>query len=128
LQAIVSLRAAGYNQAVLRAWFNEPSGWMAQRVSEHQGIRDELLVIFAGAGFPTRRPQAGSYVFPTLPSLRVAPLDFIQLLRQQANVIVTLGTEFGPHPHSIRLNFSQDRDVALNAARRIVAMVERYRV
>lgn len=127
LQAIVSLRAAGYNQAVLRSWFKEPAGWMARRVGEHQGIRDELLAIFAAAGFPTRRPQAGSYLFPTLPALRVAPLDFTRLLRQQANVVVTPGTEFGPHPRSIRLNFSQDRSAALDAARRIVEMVERYR-
>lgn len=126
LQAIVSLRAAGYNQAVLRSWFAEPAGWMEQRVSEHQRIRDELLAIFAEAGLPTRRPQAGSYVFPKLPELRVAPLAFVQLLRQQANVIVTPGTEFGPHPHSVRLNYSQDRSAALNAARRIVLMVKNY--
>jgi aspartate/methionine/tyrosine aminotransferase len=127
LQAIVSLRAAGYNQAVLRSWFDEPAGWMEQRVAEHQTIRDDLLAIFSAAGFPTRRPQAGSYVFPTLPRLTVAPLDFVRLLRHQADVIVTPGTEFGPHERSIRLNFSQDRIAALDAARRIVEMVERYR-
>jgi aspartate/methionine/tyrosine aminotransferase len=127
LQAIVSLRAAGYNQAVLRSWFAEPAGWMEQRVSEHQRIRDELLAIFAAAGFATRRPQAGSYVFPTLPPLTVDPIDFIRLLRHQAGVIVTPGTEFGPHERSIRLNFSQDRGAAVDAAHRIVEMVERYK-
>lgn len=127
LQAIVSLRAAGYNQAVLRSWFDEPAGWMEGRAAEHQRIRDELLAIFSAAGLPTRRPQAGSYVFPTLPRLTVAPLDFVRLLRHQADVIVTPGTEFGPHGQSIRLNFSQDRHAALDAARRIVAMVERYK-
>ena len=30
LQAIVSLRAPGYSQAVLRGWFEEPAGWMAE--------------------------------------------------------------------------------------------------
>ena len=30
LQAIVSLRAGGYNQAVLKSWFTEPEGWMEQ--------------------------------------------------------------------------------------------------
>ena len=96
-------------------------------MAEHQTIRDDLLAIFSAAGFPTRRPQAGSYVFPTLPRLTVAPLDFVRLLRHQADVIVTPGTEFGPHERSIRLNFSQDRIAALDAARRIVEMVERYR-
>lgn len=127
LQAIVSLRAAGYNQAVLRSWFAEPAGWMAHRVSEHQRIRDDLLATFSSAGLPTRRPQAGSYVFPTLPPLAVDLIDFTRLLRHQAGVIVTPGTEFGPHERSIRLNFSQDRGAAVNAARRIVEMVERYK-
>ena len=56
LQAIVSLRAAGYNQAFLRSWFDEPPGWMATRTAEHQRIRDELLAVFSAAGFPTRSP------------------------------------------------------------------------
>ena len=127
LQAIVSLRAAGYNQAVLRSWFDEPPGWMATRTTEHQHIRDEMLAIFAAAGFPTRRPQAGSYMFPTLPRLKVASLDFVRLLRHQANVIVTPGTEFGPHDQSIRLNYSQDLRAAIDASHRILEMVARYR-
>lgn len=40
LQAIVSLREGSYSQAVLQAWFNEPEGWMDQR------IRDDLLEAF----------------------------------------------------------------------------------
>lgn len=32
LQAIVSLRAAGDNQAVLRTWFREPKGWLEERI------------------------------------------------------------------------------------------------
>lgn len=96
-------------------------------MSEHQGIRDELLAL-ASAGFPTRCPQAGSYVFPTLPELRVAPLDFVRLLRQQVNVIVTPGAAFGPHAHSICLNFWQERSAAADAARRIAAMVELYKI
>ena len=43
LQAIVSLRAPGYCQAVFASWFAEPEGWMERRVAEHQAIRDELL-------------------------------------------------------------------------------------
>ncbi|QOZ66119.1 pyridoxal phosphate-dependent aminotransferase [Bradyrhizobium arachidis] len=127
LQAIVSLRAAGYNQAVLRTWFREPAGWLDERIQAHQAIRDDLLDVFRAADLTTRTPQAGSYLFPTLPPLAVELGDFVRLLRRQADVIVTPGTEFGPCPCSIRLNFSQDHAAAVAAARRIVEMVHRYR-
>ena len=71
LQAIVSLRAAGYNQAVLDTWFQEPLGWMENRIREHESIRDELLQTFRDANIYTANPQAGSYLFPQLPSLSV---------------------------------------------------------
>ena len=128
LQAIVSLRAAGYSQAALRTWFHEPDGWMADRVAAHEAIRDDLLRIFRDANFPTATTQAGSYVFPQLPELSVTPEVFVRLLRVQAGVTVTPGSEFAPHTaNSIRLNFSQDHAAAVAAAHRIVEMVERYR-
>ena len=128
LQAIVSLRAAGYNQAVLDTWFLEPSGWMEKRIREHEAIRDETLKIFRAADFLTATPQAGSYLFPKLPPLDVEPNTFVRLLRHQAGVTVTPGTEFAPgYGHSIRLNFSQDHAAAVAAAERIVKMVEIYR-
>ncbi|AHF76601.1 Aspartate/tyrosine/aromatic aminotransferase [Sodalis praecaptivus] len=128
LQAIVSLRAAGYCQSVLQGWFAEPEGWMAQRIALHQAIRDRLYRQFSDAGIKTRLPQAGSYLFLTLPPLRVAPVDFVRLLRYQAQVIVTPGSEFSPHAgDSVRLNFSQDHDAAQNAASRLIAMIARYR-
>jgi aspartate/methionine/tyrosine aminotransferase len=128
LQAIMTLRAAGYNQAALDTWFAEPNGWLAARVHAHEAIRDELLSVFRAAGFPTATPQAGSYLFPQLPLLAVSPSTFVKLLRVQAGVTVTPGTEFAPgSAHSIRLNFSQDHATAVAAAERIVAMVERYR-
>ncbi len=127
LQAIVSLRAAGYNQAVLSTWFQEPAGWLKKRITEHQAIRDELLNIFRAANLQTATPQAGSYLFPQLPPLSVDLLTFIRLLRIQANVIVTPGTEFGPEfTDSIRLNFSQDHTAAIAAAKRIVKITEIY--
>ena len=108
LQAIVTLRAAGYNQAVLDTWFQEPARWMEKRIGEHEAIRDELLEIFRAAAFLTATPQAGSYLFPQLPPLDVEPNTFVRLLRHQAGVTVTPGTEFGPGSgDSIRLNFSQ---------------------
>lgn len=129
LQAIVSLRAPGYSQAVLRGWFAEPDGWMDERIRRHQEIRDHLLsALRAVDGVFARAPQAGSYLFPSLPDLAVSHADFVKILRLQANVIVTPGTEFSPHTaSSVRLNFSQDHDAALAAAERMAALIERYR-
>ena len=129
LQAIVSLRAAGYNQSVLRTWLAEPEGWLEERIRLHQAIRDELLATFrASDGIAVRTPQAGSYLFAKMPELVVAPIDFVRILRHQADVIVTPGSEFSPHTlDSIRLNFSQDHAAAKAAVERIVALADRYR-
>jgi aspartate/methionine/tyrosine aminotransferase len=128
LQAIVSLRAAGYNQKVLDTWFLEPPGWMEKRIAEHEATRDDLLGIFSAADFPCFTPQAGSYLFPQLPPLDVDAHTFVRLLRHQAGVTVTPGTEFAPgKAESIRLNFSQDHAAAVAAVKRIVDMVELYR-
>ena len=128
LQAIVSLRAAGYCQAVLSCWFNEPEGWMAERVAAHQAIRDDMVAGFrAIPGCQVRPTEGGSYLFPKLPPLKMGLKQFITALRVQANVIVTPGTEFGPYPDSIRINFSQDHQAAVDAVRRIAVMVERCR-
>ena len=73
-------------------------------------------------------PQAGSYLFPELPPLTVDGATFVRLLRVQAGVTVTPGTEFGPGlSQSVRLNFSQDHAAAVAAAERLVRMVEAYR-
>ena len=45
LQAIVSLRAPGYSQAVLSTWFDEPEGWLAERIRKHRAIRDDLIAV-----------------------------------------------------------------------------------
>jgi len=129
LQAIVSLRAGGYSQAVLRTWFNEPDGWLAQRIEHHQAIRDDLVKILrSAAGISARTPEAGSYLFPGLPKLVVPYADFGQILRMQAGVTVTPGTEFSPtSASSLRLNFSQDHDAAVQAVTRLVTLVDRYR-
>lgn len=129
LQAIVSLRAGGYSQAVLRTWFNEPQGWMQERIREHEAIRDDLLQVFrATPGIEVRTSEAGSYIFPSLPQLSVSGADFVRILRLQAGVIVTPGTEFSPHSQSsVRLNFSQDHAAAVAAAKRLTTLVDRYR-
>lgn len=130
LQAIVSLRAPGYSQAVLRTWFKEPAGWMADRTAKHQAIRDDLMTVFGSvSGLAVRAPEAGSYLFPRLPALGVPLHDFVRALRQQASVIVTPGTEFSPDAtDSIRLNFSQNHQAAVQAVQRIAQLIGRYRV
>lgn len=129
LQAIVSLRAPGYSQAVLRTWFAEPEGWLKDRTAKHEAIRDDLLKAFATIpGSATRSTQAGSYIFPQLPKLAIPPHDFVRALRVQAGVTVTPGTEFSPDTFdSIRLNFSQNHEAAVQAAQRIAQMVDRYK-
>jgi aspartate/methionine/tyrosine aminotransferase len=129
LQAIVSLRAAGYSQSALKTWFAEPEGWLAERVRLHQLIRDDLHSRFVAAkGVVARVPQAGSYLFPRLPKLSVPHREFVHILRHQAEVIVTPGTEFGPQSgDSIRLNFSQPHQAAVAALDRIVELLGQYR-
>lgn len=129
LQAIVSLRAPGYSQAVLRTWFAEPAGWLQDRTAKHEAIRDDLLKVFATIpGSATRATQAGSYIFPQLPKLAIPPHEFVRALRVQAGITVTPGTEFSPDTFdSIRLNFSQNHEASVDAAKRIAAMVDRYK-
>lgn len=129
LQAIVSLRAGGYSQAVIKNWFAEPEGWMNDRIAQHQAIRDDLVAKWRSVkGGAVRVTEAGSYLFPKLPKLDISLQDFIKALRIHANVIVTPGTEFGPQfTDSFRINFSQDHKAAVNAMDRIITMTERYR-
>ena len=129
LQAIVSLRAGGYSQAVLSLWFSEPKGWMENRIIAHQGIRDEVLALLRSTqGVSARTTEAGSYLFTTMPELAVSIEEFVKILRLQASVTVTPGTEFGPQfIHSFRINFSQDHRAAVDAIKRTIQLIERYR-
>ncbi|WZL73409.1 pyridoxal phosphate-dependent aminotransferase [Clostridiaceae bacterium 35-E11] len=128
LQAIVSLRAPGYSQAVLKLWFNEPTGWIENRIAAHQSIRDDLLALLRSVeGVEARTTEAGSYLFPKIPNLTVNIEDFVKILRLQANVTVTPGTEFGSQfTDSFRINFSQDHKSALHAIERTIQLIERY--
>ncbi len=129
LQAIVSLRAPGYSQAVLRTWFAEDPRWLQDRIARHEAIRDDLLRVFGTVpGLAVRPPQAGSYLFPRLPALGVSLHSFVRALRVQAGVTVTPGTEFSPDATDcIRLNFSQNHRAAIQAIERTVLLIERYR-
>ncbi|HEU5357936.1 MAG TPA: pyridoxal phosphate-dependent aminotransferase [Gemmatimonadales bacterium] len=129
LQAIVSLRAPGYSQAVLRTWFDEPAGWLVERIRRHEAIRDDLIRVFRTVeGLSVRTPGGGSYLFPRLPALDLSLPDFVRALRVQAGAVVTPGTEFDPEAtDSIRLNFSQNHPAAVRAVERLAKLVERYR-
>jgi aspartate/methionine/tyrosine aminotransferase len=129
LQAIVSLRAGGYSQAVLTAWFNEPRGWLEDRIGAHQRIRDDLLALLRKVeGIKVRKTEAGSYLFIEIPELTVTMREFVKILRLQVGVIVTPGTEFGPRfTKSFRINFSQEYSSAVEAIKRTIHMIERYR-
>lgn len=129
LQAIVSLRCAGYCQAVFKTWFSEPEGFMADRILAHQKIRDDLVALLRQTeGVSVRPTDAGSYLFPKLPPLTVSIDEFAKIVRELAGVTITPGTEFGAHcTDSFRVNFSQDHDAAVDAMKRILAIMERYR-
>jgi aspartate/methionine/tyrosine aminotransferase len=129
LQAIVSLRAPGYCQAVLSTWFAEPGGWLEERIAHHQAIRDRLLAVLREVeGVRARTPQAGSYLFPRLPALAPSLSAFLSILRVQAGVTVTAGSEFGVNAtDNVRLNFSQNADAAMQAIGRMALLIERYR-
>lgn len=129
LQAIMALRCPGYNQAVFFTWFSEPSGWMDARVAEHQRIRDDIMkVLNTAEGVSARSTDGGSYLFVTIPELEVSLHAFIRIVRELAGVIVTPGTEFGPQfTHQFRINFSQDHDKAVDAIKRLLAVMDRYR-
>ncbi|MFI5234437.1 MAG: pyridoxal phosphate-dependent aminotransferase [Gemmatimonadales bacterium] len=129
LQAIVSLRAPGYSQSVLRTWFAEPEGWLQERIARHEALRDRILQrLRTVGGLAVRTPEAGSYLFPRLPRLRVPLHGFVQALRAQAGATVTPGTEFSPDATgSVRLNFSQHPERAVAAMGRMAQLIDRYR-
>lgn len=129
LQAIMALRCSGYNQGVFRSWFHEPEGFMEARVQAHREIRDAILAEIKDVpGVSARPTEGGSYLFIEIPPLDVSLHQFIRILREMADVTVTPGTEFGPQFLSqFRINFSQDKDHAVQAIRRLLTLMERYR-
>ena len=129
LQAIVSLRTAGYCQAVYKTWFAEPEGFMEERILAHQAIRDDILAHLALHEGVTARPtDAGSYLFVQMPKLDTDIVTFTKIVRELAAVTVTPGTEFGPQYTShFRINFSQDHKAAVDAVDRLLTVMERYR-
>ena len=128
LQAIVSLRCPGYAQGVFRSWFNEPPGWLEERIKLHQNLRDDLLKLLNNAKDIYVRPtEGGSYMFIRFLKMKIQVTEFIRLLRP-LGVTVTHGAEFGPgFSDWIRINFSQNHAATLNAIRLILNLCERHR-
>ncbi len=95
LQAIAPPRAAGYNQAVLRSWFSEPTDGCRERIQQHQSGSAMIFCVFRNAGLAHAHAAGrAATCFPTLPPLAASLQDFVRPLRRQANVVVTPGTEF----------------------------------
>lgn len=111
---------------MLKVWFEEPDGWLDQRIRDHQEILHHMVSLIGKAdGARVRPTEGGSYLFPELPPLSISVLELCDLLRTKYGVIVTPGTEFGPQFRSnIRLNFSQDRQRAIEAGEIIAQFVQ----
>jgi len=100
-----------------------------ERIAAHERIRDDLITAFRSVEWlDVRTPEAGSYLFPRLPALDVPLHTFVHALRLQAGVTVTPGTEFSPDAtDSVRLNFSQNHQAAVQAVKRLTELTARYR-
>ena len=92
-------------------------------------IRDAIMEkLNAVPGVSAKPTEGGSYLFVTIPELEVSLHQFIRIVREMANVIVTPGTEFGPQfLNQFRINFSQDKEKAVAAIERLLVIMERYR-
>jgi aspartate/methionine/tyrosine aminotransferase len=127
LQGLMTLRAPGYSQAALATWLSEPSGWLVERISAHQAIRDDLMAVIDASDLVTaRRTEGGSYVFLHAPAIADQLDEFVDRLRSEAGVVVTHGGEFGDFSDAIRLNFSQDHDASLAAVGRLVQFLGKF--
>ena len=101
---------------------------MADRIAQHQAIRDDLCAVLREGGLKVRTTEGGSYLFAEMPELDVSIGDFAKIVRQLAGVTVTPGTEFGPQfTHHFRLNFSQNHAAAVEAVKRLIEVMNRYR-
>lgn len=127
LQGLMTLRAPGYSQAALGTWLSEPDGWLDQRVSAHQAIRDELAAVIDESDLVTaRRTEGGSYVFLHAPTINGRLDEFVDRLRSEVGVVVTRGREFGDFDDAVRLNFSQDHGASVAAVERLVQFARRF--
>lgn len=79
-------------------------------------------------GVRLRPTEAGSNMFVKLPNLDIEMDEFVKVLRVLANMVVIPGTDFGPQfDKSILINFSQDKNKAIEGVKRIEEILSRYR-
>jgi aspartate/methionine/tyrosine aminotransferase len=126
--SIMSLRAGGYSQSVLRSWLAEPAGWLEDRIAAHRLIRDRVVDrLTAVEGLFVRPTEGGSYLFPHLPPMTIPPDRLIGELREREGIVVTRGQEFGPgSDDSFRINFSQDAARTVDAVDRMARLIEHH--
>src|SRR5699024_12069508 len=106
----------------LRFFFQAEDGIRDRNVT---GVQTCALPI---SGFEVRTTEAGSYIFPKINNLSIHCDDFVKVLKKQAKVTVTPGTQFGPQfTDCIRLNFSQDKEKAVDAVKRIIKVAGYYK-
>ncbi len=132
--SLASIRAAGYSQQALRRWLAGDEDWLAERVADHERLRDKLLArLRAIPGVRVGTPGGSSYVFPDASAsplaerlaregAGVADDHALALALKQAGVLVSPGYQFGPSGRGhFRINFSQRAELLDEALARIEA-------
>lgn len=109
--SIVSLRAPGYNQPLLRHWLDDDGPWLQERILAHRDLRDLVVGAFRDVpGVQVSMPRGGSYVFPDVSALGLSDFDIAVRLRREHGILVNPGYQFGQRGHgAFRMNYSQDR-------------------
>jgi aspartate/methionine/tyrosine aminotransferase len=129
--AMASLRTTAHAQQALRHWLDADSGWIAERVREHERIRDRLLSsLRAVPGLQVASPLGSSYVFPDASGTAWGRVrtrergDTLAVALKQAGVLINPGYQFGNGwPMRFRINFSQEPERLAQAVQRIAGVL-----
>lgn len=131
VQSLASLRTAGYGQHALQHWMDGDGAWLAERVAQHQRLRDAVVGhLRSMPGVQVAVPAGSSYVFPQVAGWRGATGDgevddhVLALAFKEAGVLINPGYQFGPAGRSrFRVNFSQDERVLDRAFERMAEVL-----
>jgi aspartate/methionine/tyrosine aminotransferase len=129
--AMASLRTTAHAQQALRHWLDGDGEWIADRVCDHQRIRDRLVgSLRAVPGLRVASPLGSSYVFPDASGTAWGRAragdraDALGIALKQAGVLINPGYQFGTGwPMSFRINFSQGPERLERAAERIAGVL-----